>query len=62
LEFTKNEALNYYDRSNKIKLVYNTVDCDVFKSEGNKNENLVISAAGSLNQERIRTKGFEVFI
>ena len=30
-EFTKNEALNYYDRSNKIELVYNTVDCDVSK-------------------------------
>lgn len=59
-EFNKNEALNYVD-PDKIELVYNAVDCDRFKPQGKKNEDLVI-AVGAVTHRNIKAKGLEVFI
>ncbi len=59
-EFNKSEALNYVD-PNKIELVYNAVDCDKFKSEGKKNEDLVITV-GAVTYNTLKKKGLEAFV
>ena len=58
--FNKNEALNYVN-PDRIQLVYNAVDCDKFKPEGEKNEDLVITVGGVTHQT-LRNKGLEVFV
>ena len=59
-EFNKKEALNYVD-PNKIELVYNVVDCDKFKSQGEKDNDLVITVGG-VTSNNLKTKGLEVFV
>ena len=59
-EFNKKEALNYVD-PNKIELVYNVVDCDKFKSQGEKDNDLVITVGG-VTSNNLKTKGLEFFV
>jgi len=59
-EFNKKEALNYVN-PNKIELIYNAVNCDKFKLEGEKNKDLVITVGG-VTIQTLKIKGLEVFV
>ncbi|OEU51596.1 MAG: hypothetical protein BA871_08270 [Desulfuromonadales bacterium C00003096] len=58
-EFNKKEILKYTSQKN-VELVYNGVDCDKFKPQGEK-EDLVISV-GYITDAVIKRKGFETFV
>ena len=58
-EFNKKEILKYTTPKN-VELVYNGIDCDKFKPNGEKEE-LVITV-GSMLKDRIKLKGLETFI
>lgn len=55
-EFNKNETLKYTSSKN-VKLVYNAVDCNKFKPNGKKDNNLVITVGS-----KIKLKGLDIFI
>ncbi|SNQ61100.1 glycosyltransferase family 4 protein [Candidatus Methanoperedens nitratireducens] len=58
-EFNKKEILKHTDSKN-VELVYNGVDCDKFKPEGEK-EDLVITV-GNLTKNTCRLKGIDTFV
>jgi len=59
-EFNKSEALRYVNHK-KVELVYNAVDCDKFKPQGEKNKDLVITVGG-VTMQTLKKKGLEVFV
>lgn len=59
-EFNKSEALRYANPK-KVELVYNAVDCDKFKPQGEKNKDLVITVGG-VTMQTLKKKGLEVFV
>ena len=59
-EFSKKEILKY-TKPNNVELVYNGVDCNKFKPEGEK-EDLVITVGYTISDGTIKTKGLETFI
>ena len=59
-KFNKNEILKYTSSEN-VELVYNGVNCDEFKPNDPKDDNLVITV-GYVDDLVIKRKGFEVFV
>jgi glycosyltransferase involved in cell wall biosynthesis len=59
-EFNKKEILKYTN-SKHVELVYNGVDHDNFKPNGEK-ENIVVTASVGDNWKRIRLKGLDTFV
>lgn len=58
--FNKEEILKYTNPKN-VELVYNAVDCDKFKPQGEKDNDLVITVGGVTNNT-LKTKGLEIFV
>lgn len=59
-KFTMNEILNKV-KPNRIELIYNGVDTDLFKPHGKKESNIVITV-GFLKRNNIYRKGIETFV
>jgi len=59
-EFTKREILEKV-KPKKIKVVYNGVDVERFKMEGNKEDDLIITVGG-VSWSNLKRKGIKIFV
>jgi glycosyltransferase involved in cell wall biosynthesis len=59
-DFNRKEILNYIG-SETVELVYNGVDCDLFRPEGEKDRDLIITVGG-VTKGNLRKKGLEAFV
>ncbi len=59
-EFNMKEILRYVG-SEKVKLIYHSVDSSEFKPAGEKQNNLVVTV-GNVNRSNLTRKGLEVFV
>jgi len=59
-EFTKREILEKV-KPKRIKVVYNGVDVERFKMEGNKEDDLIITVGG-ISWDNLKRKGIEIFV